>query len=201
MIEIPYLLGNGVAFAIILFAGWTLGMWFMEMFYQPRKNQCREKFPNFWPIAHGVWFVIAFVLNPIGLLFEVEIMMLFKPFFQCLGGLFMYWLIAKCFQGPDQIEKEPAKSTYYEKIENPKTDSRLPLNEPKEWTHYMNLKVAESASITDIKDAYRKLAATWHPDRNSHRLRKAEFTMKIINQSYAILKDPVKRKHYDERKL
>lgn len=65
-------------------------------------------------------------------------------------------------------------------------------------THYDNLQVKETASDEVIKGAYRYLSQRWHPDRNPNNKQEAERIIKIINQAYAILSDPVKRKEHDE---
>ena len=47
----------------------------------------------------------------------------------------------------------------------------------------------ERASLQDVKQAYRKLARRWHPDRagGGHRS-EAEERMKTLNEAYALLK-------------
>lgn len=65
-------------------------------------------------------------------------------------------------------------------------------------THYDNLQVKETASDEVIKGAYRYLAQKWHPDKNPHNKEEAERVLQIINQAYAILSDPVKRKEHDK---
>lgn len=65
-------------------------------------------------------------------------------------------------------------------------------------THYDNLQVKETASDEVIKGAYRYLSQKWHPDRNRNNTQEAERVLKIINQAYAILSDPLKRKEHDE---
>ncbi len=62
--------------------------------------------------------------------------------------------------------------------------------------HYGVLGVDRSASTTEIKAAYRKLALKWHPDRNPGD-RKAEERFKEVSLAYAVLGDEDKRARYD----
>ena len=61
---------------------------------------------------------------------------------------------------------------------------------------YATLGVARNASESEIKLAYRKLAMTWHPDRNNGS-REAEEKFKEITEAYDVLRDPNKRATYD----
>ncbi len=62
--------------------------------------------------------------------------------------------------------------------------------------YYQVLGVDPKASPRQIKDAYRKLAFQYHPDRNSKNLEAAE-QMKSVNEAYAVLSDAAKRREYD----
>ncbi len=57
------------------------------------------------------------------------------------------------------------------------------------------LKVLPNASQKEIKNAYRKLAFKYHPDRNKSP--SASEMMKKINEAYEVLSDIEKRKQYD----
>ena len=62
--------------------------------------------------------------------------------------------------------------------------------------YYAALGVDRKASPEAIKKAYRKLAATYHPDRNPDDPR-AEERFKDISEAYAVLSDADKRRKYD----
>jgi len=63
--------------------------------------------------------------------------------------------------------------------------------------YYKILGVNKSASTTDVKKAYRKLARKYHPDLNPGD-KSAENKFKDIQEAYSVLKDPEKRKQYDQ---
>jgi molecular chaperone DnaJ len=61
--------------------------------------------------------------------------------------------------------------------------------------YYEVLGVSKNASKDKIKDAYRKLAMQYHPDRN--KAPDAEEKFKEISEAYAVLSDDEKRQQYD----
>ncbi len=63
--------------------------------------------------------------------------------------------------------------------------------------YYKLLELDKSASIEEIKKSYRKLAKKYHPDTNRGNPEAAE-KFKAINEAYEVLRDPEKRKRYDE---
>src|ERR671929_2404925 len=63
-------------------------------------------------------------------------------------------------------------------------------------TLYDTLGVKKGASADEIKKAYRKLAAQYHPDRNPGDA-SAEEKFKEVQNAYEVLSDPDKRKQYD----
>ena len=62
--------------------------------------------------------------------------------------------------------------------------------------YYQILGVMKTAGKAEIKEAYRKLAFQYHPDRNAGEAAAVE-KMKDINEAYAVLSDPEKRRRYD----
>ena len=64
--------------------------------------------------------------------------------------------------------------------------------------YYQILGVSYSASAADIKRAYRRLAVSYHPDKNPDP--KAHALFKDINAAYDVLSDPVKKSVYDHRR-
>ncbi|MFW5758603.1 MAG: DnaJ C-terminal domain-containing protein [Bacteroidota bacterium] len=63
--------------------------------------------------------------------------------------------------------------------------------------YYKILGVSKNASLEEIKKAYRNLALKYHPDKNPNDS-KAEERFKEVGEAYEVLRDPEKRKQYDE---
>jgi molecular chaperone DnaJ len=61
--------------------------------------------------------------------------------------------------------------------------------------YYEVLGISKDSSKDQIKDAYRKLAMQFHPDRNKSP--EAEEKFKEISEAYAVLSDDQKRRQYD----
>jgi molecular chaperone DnaJ len=69
----------------------------------------------------------------------------------------------------------------------------------KEWLetdYYAVLGVKSDASTKEIKQAYRKLAQQYHPDKNAGDAN-AETRFKEVNEAYDVIGDPERRKEYD----
>ena len=64
-------------------------------------------------------------------------------------------------------------------------------------THYDNLQVTENASPEVIRGAYRYLSQKWHPDRNPRTVEQATRITQIINEAFAVLSDPHRRREHD----
>ncbi|KAG5190949.1 hypothetical protein JKP88DRAFT_197076, partial [Tribonema minus] len=61
--------------------------------------------------------------------------------------------------------------------------------------HYTVLGVARSATAKDIRQAYRKLALKFHPDKNSEAGAADKF--KEVTEAYEIIGDESARRKYD----
>ena len=59
--------------------------------------------------------------------------------------------------------------------------------------YYTTLGVPRTASLEDIKKAYRKMAHQFHPDKQGGN----EAKFKEVNEAYQVLSDPKKRESYD----
>jgi molecular chaperone DnaJ len=65
--------------------------------------------------------------------------------------------------------------------------------------YYEILGIKKSASLDEIKKAYREMALRYHPDRVPHEQKKeAEEKFKEISEAYAVLSDSQKRALYDQ---
>jgi DnaJ-class molecular chaperone len=64
--------------------------------------------------------------------------------------------------------------------------------------HYAALNLRSSATLMDIKKAFRQAASTHHPDRNPAPDAAARF--RAAQEAYDVLSDPIKRKTFDENR-
>lgn len=65
--------------------------------------------------------------------------------------------------------------------------------------YYQIFEISPNASPDEIKNQYRFLVQAWHPDKfgSPESKARAEEKLKQINEAYAVLNDPKKRKEYD----
>ena len=64
--------------------------------------------------------------------------------------------------------------------------------------HYAALGVAPSASLADIKKAFRQKASFYHPDRNAAPDAAQRFA--AVQKAYEVLSDAVARQAYDDNR-
>ena len=63
--------------------------------------------------------------------------------------------------------------------------------------YYSILNIKPTASKKEIKEAFKREALKWHPDRNKSP--NATVRMQLINEAYLILKDDEARERYDKQ--
>jgi molecular chaperone DnaJ len=63
--------------------------------------------------------------------------------------------------------------------------------------YYEILGVTKTASVEEIKSAYRKAALKWHPDRSPENKQEAEHRFRECTEAYSVLSDTQKRQIYD----
>lgn len=66
--------------------------------------------------------------------------------------------------------------------------------------HYNVLELERTASVDEIKKAYRRLALVWHPDKNVGKEEEANIRFKEITTAYAVLSDPQEKQWYDDHR-
>jgi curved DNA-binding protein CbpA len=65
--------------------------------------------------------------------------------------------------------------------------------------YYQVLHITPAATFDEVHKVYRALAMLYHPDRNP--TPDAGSTMAAINEAYAILSDPARRREYDQERI
>uniref|UniRef100_A0A1J3ET88 Chaperone protein dnaJ 72 n=1 Tax=Noccaea caerulescens TaxID=107243 RepID=A0A1J3ET88_NOCCA len=67
--------------------------------------------------------------------------------------------------------------------------------------HYQVLGVARTATKQEVKDAFRKMAVKYHPDKHAqspeHVRRNATVRFKLVSEAYEVLNDDLKRASYN----
>ncbi|CAN1274788.1 DnaJ protein P58IPK homolog [Linum perenne] len=76
-----------------------------------------------------------------------------------------------------------------------RAEKALKMSKRKDW--YKILGVSKTASIAEIKRAYKKLALQWHPDKNVQNREEAEDKFREIAAAYEVLGDDEKRARFD----
>jgi DnaJ-class molecular chaperone len=71
------------------------------------------------------------------------------------------------------------------------------MSDPK-LDFYAALGLASSATLADVKKAYRQKAAFYHPDRND--AEDAADRFRRVQEAYDVLVDPEKRQAYDDNR-
>src|SRR5262249_39402088 len=62
---------------------------------------------------------------------------------------------------------------------------------------YEVLGISRTATLEEVKSAYRKAALQWHPDRNPENKTEAEAKFRECTEAYSVLSDSQKRQVYD----
>ncbi|KAH8277964.1 hypothetical protein KR018_011089 [Drosophila ironensis] len=65
--------------------------------------------------------------------------------------------------------------------------------------YYKVLDVPRTATDSEVKKAYRKLALKWHPDKNPDNLDEANKRFRELSEAYEVLSDARKRRIHDSR--
>lgn len=66
--------------------------------------------------------------------------------------------------------------------------------------YYAFLGVPFTATQSEIKRAYRRLARKFHPDLNQQTQQAQDQRIKLLNEAYRVLSDPQKRALYDKQR-
>ena len=64
--------------------------------------------------------------------------------------------------------------------------------------HYAALGLASSATLADVKKAFRTQASVYHPDKNA--AANAAERFRAVQAAYEVLSDPLRREAYDDNR-
>ncbi|CAH8598638.1 unnamed protein product [Schistosoma haematobium] len=117
---------------------------------------------------------------------------------------------ARCYSSLEEYEKAVEEWTAVVKLDGSQ-ENKKSLQTAKsalsvsQRDYYKILGLKKNASSDDIKQAYRKSALLYHPDRHTSAdeatVKEKERKFKEIGEAYSILSDPVKRRQYDNGEL
>ncbi|XP_063786834.1 dnaJ homolog subfamily C member 18-like [Pseudophryne corroboree] len=96
----------------------------------------------------------------------------------------------------EEEEEEDDEDENEEEAEREEEEERVTQGFDDSEDYYSILGVRRNSSEEMIRKSYRKLALRYHPDKNSSP--GATEAFKVIGKAFAVLSDPVKRKHYDD---
>ena len=104
---------------------------------------------------------------------------------------------------PQNISISKKVINYYKSMENEysvkaKEKSQI-ISNPLSKDLYEVLGLERGVSEKELKNAYRKLALKWHPDKNTDNFEDATIKFKAINQAYEVLSCPIKREEYNKK--
>ncbi len=100
----------------------------------------------------------------------------------------------------NEFEREQAGEKRQERSEEQRQQCKAPPGSPLP-DYYEILEVHYKASAEVIEKAYKVLATKYHPDKQPYDRRPwAEARMKQINEAYSCLRDPERRREYDQKR-
>jgi DnaJ-class molecular chaperone len=74
------------------------------------------------------------------------------------------------------------RKNFNKRMSKEEADETLGSDDP-----YIILGIKRSATVGEIKSAFKKLAKMWHPDMNPNRVAEATIKMQKINAAYSLL--------------